>query len=127
MSTGYRQAQLALRARPHSTGLTCYAQCLPEALLLTSPEIAGQLVDAWLGPLLALPAAESRALLDTLRAWVSCGGSTVNTAEAVPCHRNTVINRLRRIADLTGRRLVDQAPPVELDLALRALATRSTV
>ena len=68
---------------------------------------------------------KARDLLRTLRAWVACGGSTVRTAKAVPCHRNTVINRLRRVAQLTGRSLADDAPPVELDLALRALATRS--
>jgi hypothetical protein len=125
VADGYRQALLALRARAGSSGLSRYDECLPEALLLTSPEIADDLVRMWLDPLLALPPAEARDLLRTLRAWVACGGSTVRTAKAVPCHRNTVINRLRRVAQLTGRSLADDAPPVELDLALRALATRS--
>ena len=48
------------------------------------------------------------------------GGSATRTAAVVPCHRNTVVNRLRRVSELTGTELLDQAPPVELDLALRA-------
>src|SRR5690606_39529487 len=109
VADGYRQALLALRARAGSSGLSRYDECLPEALLLTSPEIADDLVRMWLDPLLALPPAEARDLLRTLRAWVACGGSTVRTAKAVPCHRNTVINRLRRVAQLTGRSLADDA------------------
>ncbi|WP_084609250.1 PucR family transcriptional regulator [Thermocrispum agreste] len=125
VADGYRQALLALRARAGSRGLSRYDDCLPEALLLSSPDIADDLIRTWLDPLLALPAAEARELIRTLRAWVACAGSTVRTAKAVPCHRNTVVNRLRRIALLIGRPLAEDTPPVELDLALRALAMRS--
>ena len=95
--------------------LRAYALCI----------IVGVLVAVWLGPVLALPEAESRPLLDTLRAWVAHGGSTTHTAEAVPCHRNTVLNRLHRVAELTGQDAFDGAPPLELALALRALASGS--
>ena len=83
--------------------------------------MAGRLVAVWLGPVLALPAAEAADLLATLEAWVGTGGSTTHTAQRVHCHRNTVLNRLRRVAAVTGRDLLDAAPPVELVLALRAL------
>lgn len=96
---------------------------LPEALLLSSPEVAGRLVAVWLGPLLALPPAELEPLLRTLEAWVATGGSTTHTAERVHCHRNTVLNRLRRIAALTGQERFDGVPPLELGLALRALGS----
>jgi DNA-binding PucR family transcriptional regulator len=89
-------------------------------LLLSSPEIGQRLVDVWLGPVLALPRAEASALVDTLVAWVECGGSATRTAERVPCHRNTVLNRLRRVGDLTGRPLDEATPPVDLVLALSA-------
>lgn len=120
VDTGMRQASLAVRT-PGVEGLAAFDDCLPDALLLTAPEVAGRLVAVWLGPLLALPAAELDPLLDTLEAWVATGGSTTHTAARVHCHRNTVINRLRRVATLTGQDRFDGVPPLELGLALRAL------
>lgn len=132
VATGFRQASVAARtlptpARPGAgagasgpPALATFDERLPEALLLTAPEVAGRLVAVWLGPLLALPEVESDALLATLEAWVDTGGSATTTAARVHCHRNTVLNRLRRVATLLGRDLVDAVPPVELALALRA-------
>ncbi|WP_148611973.1 PucR family transcriptional regulator [Nocardioides rubriscoriae] len=117
---GYRQAVLALRAQGAQPGLAVLDERLPEALLLSSPVTASRLVARWVEPLDALPAAEQRVLVETLTAWVAHAGSATRTAAAVHCHRNTVVNRLRRVADLTGVVLTDDAPPVELDLALRA-------
>jgi hypothetical protein len=121
VDTGFRQASLALRTLDGRPGVASFDDRLPEALLLTSPEVAGRLVALWLGPLLALPPIDLSPLLDTLEAWVATGGSTTHTAARVHCHRNTVINRLRRIGSLTGHELLDGVPPVELALAVRAL------
>ncbi|MFC4784397.1 PucR family transcriptional regulator [Nocardioides sp. MAHUQ-72] len=126
VDAGMRQATLALRTVDGGAGVVAFDDRLPEALLLTSPEVAGRLVAVWLGPLLALPAAEQGPLLDTLHAWVATAGSTSHTAARVHCHRNTVINRLRRIATLIGQDRLDPGrddavPPLELALALRAL------
>ncbi|WP_139982558.1 PucR family transcriptional regulator [Nocardioides litoris] len=117
---GLREATLALRAQGRRPGLAPFDDRVPEALLLSAPEMAALLVDRWLRPVLALPGPEARALVDTLEAWVAAGGSTTATASAVHCHRNTVINRLRRITEVTGRAFTEARPPVELDLALRA-------
>ncbi len=103
VDTGFRQAVAGAAHPGGRRGLAAFDDRLPEALLLSAPEVAGRLVAVWLGPLLALPAAEQRPLLDTLEAWVATGGSTTHTAPRVHCHRNTVINRLRRVATLTGR------------------------
>lgn len=117
----YRQATLARRSTPPGrVEVVALEERLPEALLLGSPELAERLVRLWLGPLLDLPDAERRLLLDTLDTWVSTAGSTTRTAEAVHCHRNTVINRMRRIQAITGRNLAADSVPVELLLALRA-------
>ena len=121
---GYVQASLALRAQGKVTGLARFDDRLPEALLLGSPEVASRLVERWLGPVLALAPGESRALTDTLLAWVASGGSATRTAAVVHCHRNTVANRLHRFTELTGHRLTDEAVPVDLDLALRAWRLR---
>ena len=121
VDTGFRQAAVALRTLAGADGLAAFDDRLPEALLLSAPDVAGRLVAVWLGPVLALPAAESAELVSTLEAWVATGGSTTHTGQRVHCHRNTVINRLRRVSTLTGRDLLDAGPPVELVLALRAL------
>lgn len=121
---GYVQASLALRAQGGVVGLARFDDRLPEALLLGSPDVASRLVERWLGPVLALMPGESRALTDTLLAWVASGGSATRTGAAVHCHRNTVANRLHRFTELTGHHLSDDAVPVDLDLALRAWRLR---
>ncbi|MDO9457135.1 helix-turn-helix domain-containing protein, partial [Nocardioides sp.] len=108
------------RAQGDVPGLAALDERLPEALLLGSPDTAARLVARWVEPLDSLPTTERRALLETLTAWVAHAGSATRTAAAVHCHRNTVVNRLRRVTDVTGIPLADDTPPLELDLALRA-------
>lgn len=116
-----REAVLALRtARPGRVEAISYLERLPDALLLSAPEVSRHLVDRWLGPVLALPKRQHVVLLSTLESWVDCGGSASRAAALIPCHRNTVINRLRRVVDVTGQPLAEGPPPVELSLALRA-------
>jgi hypothetical protein len=98
---------------------------LPDALLLSSPELARQLVDHWLRDLLAVPPAERRLLLGTLQIWVTTGGSVKHTADAACCHRNTVLNRLQRMQAITGHNFADPGCLAELTLALRAAALLS--
>lgn len=121
VGAAYRQAVLARStvAFDHAE-VAALEERLPEALLLGSPEPAEQLVRLWLGPLLELPAGERRLLLGTLETWVATGGSIRRTAELAHCHRNTVLNRLRRIHTITGREVSDPATHLELSLALRA-------
>lgn len=122
VDVAYRQATLARRTLPtDQVGVALLTERLPEALLLSAPELAELLVQTWLVPLMKLPAAERELLLDTLEKWVTAGGSIRRTAELAYCHRNTVINRLHRIHQLTGRNLTDAAFHVELGLALRAI------
>jgi len=121
---GLGQATVALQTLAGRPGVVLFEECLPDALLLSAPEVSEHLVTRWLGGLLTLPASESEQFLATLEAWVASGGSAVATATAVHCHRNTVTNRLRRVGDLTGLELGD-IPPLGLVLALRALRLRS--
>ncbi|MEB3964234.1 helix-turn-helix domain-containing protein [Streptomyces kunmingensis] len=85
-----------------------------------APALGGLLVDRVLGPLRALPPADGALLLDTLTAWLDCDGSAQRAASRLYCHRNTVLNRLRRYESLTGRSLTRPADLVELALALNA-------
>lgn len=117
----YRQAVLARdTVPPGQVEVAALADRLPEALLLNSPTLAEALIERRLGPLLKVPLAERRLLLDTLNSWLTTGGSVNQTANAVHCHRNTVINRLRRVETITGLDLTNTAAHLELSLALRA-------
>lgn len=121
VDTAHRQAVLARATVPPGRAeVAALAERLPEALLLSAPDLAEALIRRRLGPLLAIQRAERRLLLDTLTAWLETGGSVNGTATAVHCHRNTVINRLRRIESATGLDLDDTASHLELGLALRA-------
>lgn len=118
----FGQAGLALRTlEPGEPRVVCFDERLVEELLLTAPQVADRLVEVWLGPVLRLPAAESRVLVDTLQAWVDAGGSMTRTAQRASCHRNTAINRVARAGALLGIALTDGPVPVELALALRSL------
>jgi hypothetical protein len=121
VNIAYRQAMLARRTLPAGqVDVAALTERLPEALLLSAPELAEQLVDTWLVPLTTLPAAERELLLDTLEKWVTAAGSVRRTAELAHCHRNTVLNRLHRLHQITGRNLTDEGLQLELGLALRA-------
>lgn len=122
VGSAHAQAELARRTLGSApAGLAALSQRLPEALLLGAPELAHSLVQRWLGPVLRLPDSECELLLDTLLAWLESAGSAVRTAEMVHCHRNTVVNRVRRITELTGLSLLGGVAPLEMLLALRAL------
>ncbi|NYF97723.1 PucR family transcriptional regulator [Janibacter cremeus] len=116
----FEQARVAAEGLGSGSGIAAYDERLVPALLLSSPQITRRLIAYWLGPLLDLPDAERAELVLTLAAWAEAGGSTSRAALALPCHRNTVLNRLRRISALTGHRLLDTPPPVGLSLALQA-------
>ncbi|MFD6425763.1 helix-turn-helix domain-containing protein [Streptomyces sp. NPDC060198] len=122
LPTGRRLAEVALLTCP-ADGDTVVAleQCLPAALVVSQPELADRLVMSVLGPLLALPEAERDLLVGTLDAWLECGGSAGRAAVRLYCHRNTVLNRLRRLERLTARSLSWPRELVELTLALDAL------
>ncbi|MGW1538992.1 PucR family transcriptional regulator [Streptomyces sp. NPDC002309] len=100
--TAVRLAERALRTLP--PGGTAVAQLderLVEAALTGDPEIAGRLVARYLDGVLGC-GAEAPVLLRTLRVWLDAGCSAPRAAEQLHCHRNTVLNRIIRVAELTG-------------------------
>jgi hypothetical protein len=123
VATAHRLAVLALgTAHRGAAGIVSVEDRYPEALLLRSPEITRRLVETWLGPVLRLAPRERDVLLGTLTAWLEADRSAGVAAERLYCHRNTVLNRLHRVAELTGRTLTGRQAYVELSLALSALA-----
>ncbi len=80
-------------------------------------DTAADLVGAELAGLADVPARERERLLAAVRAYTATG-SVAKVAERLYCHRNTVLNRLRRFAELTGR---DVTVPADAAVVLLAL------
>jgi hypothetical protein len=83
-------------------------------------DVAADLVTAELGGLDAVAPPERERLIAAVRRYAE-DGSVTDTAASVFCHRNTVLNRLRRVAVLTGR---DVTVPADAAILLLALACR---
>ncbi|WP_294180661.1 CdaR family transcriptional regulator [uncultured Schumannella sp.] len=119
------QARSALRClTPGEHRLSLYGERPIELTLVSNPDPVRNLITEVLGGVLSLDSSGANALLDTLDAWVEAGGSTGAAAAALHCHRNTVLYRMQRIAQLTGRRISHPAESAELVIALRALRLR---
>ncbi|MFF1648210.1 PucR family transcriptional regulator [Streptomyces sp. NPDC058240] len=116
-----RLAEQALRTLPAGSGeAAAFDDRLAEVLLVGRPEIAERIVTTRLGGVLEA-AAEREVLLGTLRIWLDQGCSAARAAELLYCHRNTVLNRIGRIAELTGRSAESGEVRLGWALALRAL------
>ncbi|MCX4238252.1 PucR family transcriptional regulator [Streptomyces ortus] len=115
-----RLADMALSMCADDGGTVRLSEQLPAALVMSCPELGGALAERVLGPLLRLEPSDRDILLDTLAAWLDCDGSAQRASARLYCHRNTVLNRLKRCEQLTGRSLARPADMVEFSLALTA-------
>lgn len=131
VAEAFRLAKSAVRTLPAGVPrVATIDDRLPEALLSNSPELQSRLVGQSFGGLLDLPDEDCGVLLDTLAAFLDADGSPTRAADALYCHRNTVMHRLRRIESVTGRKVTDPRSRLLWQLALlstghRAPATRS--
>lgn len=115
-----RLAETALRTCPASGGTVVLDEHLPDALVVSSPALGSALADRVLGPLDRLDPSDRDVILETLTAWLDADGSAQRAGARLYCHRNTVLNRLRRFEQLTGRCLTRPRDAVEVSLALAA-------
>ncbi|MFD9429308.1 PucR family transcriptional regulator [Streptomyces sp. NPDC060002] len=120
-----RLADIALDMCPRTGGTIRLTEHLPAALVVSTPDLGTALVARVLGPLSGLEPADEAVLLDTLATWLACDGSAQRAGERLYCHRNTVLNRLRRYEQLTGRSLSRPTDLVEISLALTARGLRT--
>jgi hypothetical protein len=117
-----REAELAEHCLPPgSVGAHVYGASPLTLMIATAPELAGELARMILGPVLDLSPPERTLLLDTLYAWFGADGSTATAAKTLHCHRNTVLYRLNRVAELTGRTPADPVASAELYLAVESV------
>lgn len=115
------QALLALRCvTPGTAGVHTYGVAPIDTLLVSQPGFAAEIGGGILAGLDHLDPDDARVLLDTLECWFAVEGSTVECGRALHCHRNTVLHRLARIAELTGRSVTKPREAAELYTALRA-------
>ncbi|MFE4452971.1 helix-turn-helix domain-containing protein [Streptomyces sp. NPDC056796] len=116
-----RLAEVALlTCPPGTTEIVRLEDRLPTALVVGQPELSARLLADVFGPLLSLDPADRALLVRTLEAWLECGGSAGKAAGRLYCHRNTVLNRLRRLERLTSRSLSRPRELIEMVLALDA-------
>ncbi|WP_329306061.1 helix-turn-helix domain-containing protein [Streptomyces sp. NBC_01260] len=122
LGTARRLADAALLAcGPAGEDVVCLDGRVPAALVAGRPAVSAYLAADVFGPLLARDPADRALLVSTLDAWLECGGSAARAAVRLRCHRNTVLNRLRRLEELTSRSLPRPRELVEVALALDAV------
>ena len=97
-----------------------------DSLVASQPSIASPLSDALLHGLDQISSSERARLFETLDGWMETEGTTSDLAEALFLHRNTVINRLKRVESLTGLSLQKPADVAALVAALRSRRATST-
>jgi purine catabolism regulator len=91
--------------------------------LRDAPELDA-FVDEQLGPLLNDNGARTRALLETLEAYLAAGGRKAQAARALHLERQSLYLRLRRLEEVLGVSLEDEDAVLGLHLAVRALRFR---
>lgn len=84
-------------------------------------------IDRALGPMLDYDQRRGTALTQTLEAYFAAGGGLARAAEALHVHVNTVTQRLERVGQLLGANWQRPDRALEVQLALRLHAMRSTV
>jgi purine catabolism regulator len=78
-------------------------------------------VDRALGPVLAYDAAHGTSLLLSLQAFLRCDRSWQRAAAELFVHKQTLVYRVRRVEELTGRKVSSTADLAELWFTVKAL------
>jgi purine catabolism regulator len=115
-----REAMWALAvAAGRADGIAHYGGAAPLPAL-RDPAEAQALVDRTLGSLIKYDRSTNGELLRSLAAFLACRRSWQRTAERLSVHRQTVVYRMERVEQITGRTLTETADIAELWLALSA-------
>jgi DNA-binding PucR family transcriptional regulator len=124
--TGYAEARetlaFARRQSLHGRALA-FDEILVEHVLRSSRQAECVLADT-LQPLREYDARRHSELVATLRAYFESGFNGTRAAERLSVHPNTVVYRLRRVHELTGRDPCDPDDLLLLVLGLKVVAPR---
>ncbi len=110
-----RAHAVALMAGPVAPRVIRFGEVAPVALLAEDIGAARTWVGRALGPLAADDDQTAR-LRETLRVFLSTGGSYQETAERLSLHKNTVFYRVRKAQEVRGRKVAEDRFVVELEL-----------
>lgn len=115
-----REANWAVRDAAHAPGnLSHYANATLLSIMRDTEE-ARVVVDRTLGALLKYDEEHGSELVTSLDTYLSCKRSWQEAASRLAVHRQTVIYRMRRVEEITGRDLSVTSHIADLWLALRA-------
>jgi PucR family transcriptional regulator, purine catabolism regulatory protein len=116
-----REARWALEAgQVDRTGLVRYGEHAASLFLPRGLSEADRAVRDVLGGLLDYDRAHQAELVKSLRAFLCHNRSWKDTAAELHVHKQTLVYRMRRVQELTGRRLDDTGDVAELWFALKA-------
>jgi sugar diacid utilization regulator len=121
IALAYAEAKEAAQLAAGS-GITDRAVALDEVLIdhiaRFTPHVS-RILDETLDPLVQYDLAHQTALVPTVRAYVDAGFNLTRSAEVLHVHPNTVMYRLRRVKELSGRDPHDPDDLLILFLALK--------
>ncbi|MGP8209446.1 MAG: PucR family transcriptional regulator [Acidimicrobiales bacterium] len=128
----YREAQQALKLQVLVGGrdqVTTFEDLGIYQVFCDLPDLAAldQLVERWLGPLLAYDVKTGSQLTDTLSSYLEHGSTYDAAARALSVHRSTLKYRLSRIREVSGLDLNDPGTNFHLQLATRARRARQAL
>ena len=115
-----REAMWALAVAAQRADRVAYYGGAAPLPALRDPVEAQALVDRALGGLIEYDRGTRGELLRSLAAFLSCRRSWQRTAQRLGVHRQTVVYRMERVEQITGRTLNETADLAELWLALSA-------
>jgi DNA-binding PucR family transcriptional regulator len=127
IALAYAEAREAVQIAV-GTGIRGRAVGLEDVLvdhMLLSSAHAGRMLESILRPLLEYDRAHQAELVETLRAYLAAGTSLTRSAKTLTVHPNTVVYRLRRIRELSGRDPQSMEDLLILSLALKLMELRS--
>jgi len=122
--TGRREAQWALtRAAERGRGLVRYGNDQISRWLARDTADLSVLATDVLRPVLDYDAAHAGDLLLSVRTWLERDRNTESAAKALNIHPNTLLYRVRRFEEISGRSLSSTETLTEIWLALRTTAS----
>ncbi|MNN21558.1 Purine catabolism regulatory protein [compost metagenome] len=117
-----REARLALAHSTPARMIVDYANALDEAFWLPSDlEQANRMYRRVIGSLADYDAQNGSHLIHTLKVFLEQNRSWQKSAQALYVHKETLVYRLRRIEEISGRSLDDTEGVVALWIALRSM------
>jgi hypothetical protein len=118
-----REAQWALsRAVEAGRALVSYGEDRTERWLTGETADLRALVEQVLGAVIDYDAAHGGGLLTSVRVWLEHDRQTERAAQALHIHPNTLLYRVRRFEEISGRPLASTESLAEVWLALRTAA-----